>query len=618
MPAHDLFEPQPVDARRSMPLPKPRPLGSLRRGTSPAKPMPHPSAPLPVKALKALVITVSCAFSASAQEADPQRYIYPMDIPVQLSGNFMELRPNHFHSGLDFRTQGREGIPVKAVADGWVSRIKISPWGYGKAVYIDHPTGHTSVYGHLSELKGMVAGACLDAQYRARDFSIDVYPEKGSLPVKQGEVIALSGNTGGSAGPHLHFELRRSSNQHALDPQALGMQIKDSRPPEISGLRIYPLTDSSRVGPYPPKAVGFATQGGDGRYTLKPGLQPTAYGTVGLAINTFDRYDDSPNKCGVRRIELLVDSVPVFSTHLDHVDFDHNRYCNAHMDHALFKRSGMDYHRCYRLPNNKLRIYGREPAQGRIALEPGREHHVQFIVHDAAGNRTELAFLLRGATLQETLAWPEEPISGSLLRYDTENVVTEEGMRLTLPPLALYDDTFIRYERRAAPAKALGPVHVVGDPETPMHLNCELRLDLPELPQRHRNKALVVSMDKAGKPKGVGGTYREGAVVVNVKSFGAYTTMLDTVPPVIANVDLRADMKGRSTFRVKISDDLSGIDKYRGTINGQWLLLEYEPKSNTLTHTFDKHTSEPGAKEFKLEVTDERGNKSEWSLGFTR
>ncbi len=541
-----------------------------------------------------------------------------MDIPVQLSGNFMELRSNHFHAGLDFKTQGREGIPVKSVADGWISRIKISPWGYGKAVYIDHPTGHTSVYGHLSALQGIGAKACLDAQYRARDFSIDIYPEKGTLPVRQGEVIGLSGNTGGSGGPHLHFELRRSSDQHALDPQALGMEVADGLPPEIVGVRLYPMTDSSRIGPYPANAVGFATQGAGGRYTLKPGTRPTAYGTVGLALHTFDRYNDSPNKCGVRRIELFVDSVAVFSTHLDHVDFAHNRYCNAHVDHALFKRSGMDYHRCYRQPNNKLRIYGQEPAQGRIALVPGKDHHVRFVVHDAAGNRSECTFMLRGATLDEVLAWPVEPITGSLFRYDTENVLEEPGVRLTLPPLALYDDAFVQYDRRPAPARAFSPVHVLHDPLTPIHLNSELRISVPDLPQRLQAKALIVMVAQPGKPTTQGGRFQEGDVVTSVRSFGAYTVMVDTVPPAVSNIDLRADMKGRRSFGIKVTDDLSGIDSFKGTIDGQWVLLDYEPKTNTLRHTFDEHTSSPGTKAFKLEVSDERGNSTSWSMNFTR
>ena len=251
------------------------------------------------------------------------RFLSPMDIPLELAGNFMEPRSDHFHSGLDLRTQGHEGVPVKAAADGWVSRIKISPWGYGKAVYIDHPNGHTTVYGHLQQLQGAIGEACLAEQYRQKDFSIDWTLEKGALPVKQGEVFALSGNTGGSGGPHLHFEIRRASDQHALDPQDFGITIPDHKAPEIHGIRLYALADSSRTMPYPGKAVGFAAQGAEGKYTLKDGVALAAYGTVGLGIHTLDRYDANAAKCGVRSIELFVDSVPMFSTRFEQIGRAH-------------------------------------------------------------------------------------------------------------------------------------------------------------------------------------------------------------------------------------------------------------------------------------------------------
>ncbi len=569
--------------------------------------------------LKALIfIGFIPSFHYAQDSASVRRFINPMDIPLDLSGNFMEPRSNHFHSGLDMRTQGREGVPVKAIADGWVSRIKISPWGYGKAVYIDHGDGHTSVYGHLQQLIGPVYEACLAAQYRAKDFSIDVYPEKGAVPVKQGEVIALSGNTGGSGGPHLHFEIRRSGDQRALDPETFGFLAADNTPPELVGVRFHALTDSSLVAPYPAKALGFAAQGGAGRYGLKPGEAPSAFGTVGLSLHTFDRYDKSGFRFGVRSIALYVDSIPVFSTRFDEVDFDKNRYCNAHMEYELVKTANMDYHRCFKLPNNKLRIYGKEPAQGRVALEPGRDHHVRFVVTDGRGNVSQLSFLLHGATAEEAATWPRPALEGSLFRYDAANTLAEEGVRLSLPVGALYDDVHVSYARKPATNKTYSPFHMLHDMATPIHSPSELSIAVEGLPETLRSKALIVSIDKAGKPSAVGGTWANGSMNAQVRAFGTYTVMADTVKPVIANVDLRADMRGRSSFSIRITDDLSGIGTYTGSINGQWALLEYEPKTNTLTHIFDTHSKEPGAKEFKLEVKDDRGNVANWSMAFTR
>lgn len=568
-----------------------------------------------MRQLNPLIISGSLCSTLSAQ--GPPRFIQPMDLPISLSGNFMEPRSDHFHSGLDIRTDGQEGVPVKAVADGWVSRIKISPWGYGKAVYIDHPSGHTSVYGHLQVLKGPVAEACLDAQYRAKDYSIDINPEKGAIPVKQGEVIALSGNTGGSAGPHLHFELRNTGNQHALDPESLGIDVPDTTPPEIIGVRLYPLTDTSLISPYPGKAKGFATQGSGRQYALKPGNTPSAYGTIGLALHTIDRYDGSGAKFGPRTIELFVDSVPAFSVHFDELDFNLNRFCNAHMDFALVREQKMEYHRCYRQPNDKLKIYGDEAAQGRIVVQPGKDHHIRFRVTDANGNRSELVFMLQGATAKEASAWPDHAPQGSLFRYDTENVLAEEGVRFTMPANVLYDDAFVRYERKAALPGMLAPLHVLHDPFTPIHAACDLNI-AASVPAGYESKALIVKVDEAGKVSGVGGQLANGRITTQVRAFGTYSVMLDTIPPVITNADLRIDMRGRTTFSIKVGDNLSGVETWRGTINGEWVLLQYEPKDKLLIHTFDKHTSAPGKKDFKLEVGDERGNTATYSLTFTR
>ncbi|MBP7407669.1 MAG: M23 family metallopeptidase [Flavobacteriales bacterium] len=558
-----------------------------------------------------LIVSANCAQEARSTSG----FIAPMDIPLELAGNFMEPRSDHFHSGLDLRTQGREGIPVKSVADGWVSRIKISPWGYGKAVYIDHPDGHTSVYGHLQVLQGPLADACLAQQYKQKDFSIDWAPEKGALPVKQGEVIALSGNTGGSGGPHLHFELRRTSDQHALDPEALGISIADHKAPEIHGVRLYALTDSSRTMPYPAKAVGFAAQGGDGKYTLKEGAVPFGYGTIGLAIHTLDRYDAHSAKCGVRSIELFVDSVPVFSTRFEQLDFAVNRYCNAHMDYGQFKGNKLEYHRCYRQPNNKLRIYGKEEAQGLIELAPGQERHVRFLITDAHGNKSTLTFTLRGAPLSEASAWPREEPSGSLFRYDASNSLTEEGLRFTMPAMALYDDALVRYANKPAVGRALTPIHSIGDPLIPIHAPSDLSLALGSAKP---SKAVIVRLDSDGTvASALGGKYADGWITTQVKTFGSYTVMLDTVPPVITNVDLRADMKGRQSFSIKIADNLAGIDTWTGTLNGEWILLEYDPKSKLLKHTFDTHSKAPGKKEFKLVVTDSRSNTTSYALSFS-
>ena len=563
----------------------------------------------------ALIITNSAIL---AQQPLPH-FRPPMDLPMEVAGNFMELRTNHFHSGLDLKTNGQIGQPVMAVADGWVSRIKTSPWGYGKAVYVDHPTGFTTVYGHLSRLEGTMASTLLDLQYANRDFSIDRSFKRGELPVAKGETIAYSGNTGGSTAPHLHFEVRRTSDQHALDPEAYGMNAPDQVHPTITGLRIYALDSTTRVSPYPPGHVGFAVgQRNDSTYVLKPGTLVQAFGTVGIAVNAIDRYSNSHNTCGIRTLSVSVDGKTVLTIALNETDFRLQRYANAYMDYGLFKEHDMHYNRCYKLPNNKLDLYGKEAEQGRIQVEPGKDHAVQVTATDASGNRSKLTFVLHGATAEVAATWPMANDPGRLFRYDLPNVIIEGGMRFSLPPNALYENTRITTSISAPPAQALSPLYQVQDELTPLQVAGELTLDVTGVfPAAQATKLLMVRMVR-GRPSAEGGSYSAGKVTASVRTLGTFTVMMDTIPPVITPIDFPDHMKGKKSFRIRVKDNLSGVDQWVGKIDGKWILMEYEPKSSTLEHVFDTFTDLPGPHEFQLEISDERGNRSLFTRSFTR
>lgn len=544
-----------------------------------------------------------------------------MNIPIELSGNFMELRSDHFHSGLDMRTGGQEGQPVRSAGEGWVSRIKISPWGYGKAVYIDHPNGYTTVYGHLRELTGAVAELTLATQYKEKCFDIDLYVEKGKLPLKAGDLFAYSGNSGGSGGPHLHFEVRRSSDQHALDPEAYGMMIPDRIPPTLRGLRIDALDTNARTSPYGGNAVGYALVArNDSTFVLKEGAVPQAFGTVGVSVNVFDHYSNSGSKCGIRKLEVQLDGTPIHTATLDEVDFSQNRYANAYMDYRLFKDNSMDYNRCYRLPGNGLDLYGKETAQGRITPEPGKDHAVVVIATDAHGNRSKLSFMLRGATAEAARAWAPARRAGTLFRYDQENRIEGNGLRFTLPAKALYQDDRIDLSRGSVIGpKAYAPVHRLGDPYIPLHVQGEVSIQVEKpVPVSRANKLVVVRTDHAGKTSSIGGTHANGWVTARTKAFGAFTVMADTVPPKVTNLDLKPVMTGRKGFTIRVDDDLSGVDVYTGLLDGNWILLDYDPKTKSLTHLFDVHSDIPGKHVFTLEVIDERKNKTTFRQEFTR
>ena len=558
----------------------------------------------------------------SAQAQRPS-FSPPLDIPLNLSGNFMEPRTGHFHSGLDMRTEGREGLPVRAAAKGWVSRIKVSPWGYGHALYIDHPEGYTTVYGHLREFVGGIAKAALEAQYKARDFSIDATFSPGELPVQSGELVAFSGNTGGSGGPHLHFEVRLTGDQHALDPELFGLAAADDIPPQLNGIRIDPLDTAARVAPYPAGALGFAVDREGAVNKLRAAADPAGLGAVGISVNVIDRYSGSSSNCGVRSLQVEVDGSTVFRATLDEVDFGLQRYCDAYMDHALFKGKDLAYNRCYRLPNNKLRIYDPKAGDGRIELRPGDRKQVRITATDAHGNRSTLVFTLRGGAQQEAQAWPRKQVDGTWFAHDRENRLERPGMRFTLPAEALYADEPIAYEavRRAAPGKVrlLSPMHRIHDPLVPLHTpgRLSLRVDSPPAGDL-AGKLLLVRVDEAGKLSPVGGTWENGWVNAKVKTLGTYAVALDTVPPVLTPLDLKPVLTGRSSFSFRVADDLSGVEQWSATLDGEWILLAYDPKRKELKHTFDLHSDLPGEHKLVVEVRDERGNRTSKQYTFKR
>ena len=564
-----------------------------------------------------LVFSLSlCGISTAQSPSTPSTMLPPLDIPMLLSGNFMELRNDHFHSGLDIKTNGVEGLPVFAVKDGYVSRIKVSPWGYGKALYLQHPDGTTTVYGHLQRYSTAIADYILDAQYAAKDFAIDNYPERDRLPVEQGDVIAWSGNSGGSNGAHLHFELR-NADQHALDPEAHGIDLMDGLPPELKGVRIYPLSNDARAMPYPGTAKGFALAKGATSYWLKQD-SIAAFGTVGFALHVIDKYNGSDNACGPRKIDLYVDDVRAFSVHLDLVDFGVQRYCNAHTDYALLKDQDMHYHRLYKLPNNKLHLYGDEQLQGRIVTVPGMDQQIRLVATDANGNTSTLSFTLHGSTAEEAGTWPQPSASGVLMKHSEPNKLVADGVRFDLPGDALYEDLDFHYAVKPGPPRSFSKLHALHNKLTPMHVASTLSILADSLPETLRSKALILRWDENGKHAAQGGTWENGWVRTTVKNFGSYCVVVDSIPPKISPIGLKASMTGRSGFALRVADNLSGVDKWVATLDGNWILMDFDPKSKSLSHAFDKHTNTPGKHELKVEVQDERGNKSSYSFTFTR
>ncbi len=530
----------------------------------------------------------------------------PLDIPLSLVGNFGEIRSNHFHSGLDIRTEQAEGKNVYAIADGYVSRIKVSAWGFGYALYVNHPNGYTSVYGHLKEYSGKIALYVKEIQYKKESFEIDVFPGASDLPVKKGDVIALSGNSGISSGPHLHFEIRETKTEYPVNPLLFGFDVPDHKAPVIGGLEVYTPANG--------KTSTYELNGGAGNYTV-PGVV-SVHGKFGLAISTSDAEDGSRNKNGVYSVELRCDGKSVCYYDLEKFSFAETRYVNAHIDYEEKLSHGTVFQRSFVLPGNRVSIYKNMSGNGFLDFRDTSLHEIQFIVKDVPGNTATLIFLVQAhADSGENLFSPTG--SGAIFSWDKANTFSSPDIRIDMPGGVLYDTIHFSYSKEES-AKYHAPVYRIYDSHTPVHSYYSLSVKA-SVPPRLRDKACMVSIGSGGVAACEGGVCEDGFVKADVRSFGRFTVMIDTVKPFIkpVNISPGKNMKGENAITFKISDNLSGIKSYRASVDGQWVLMAFDGKSGTLSHAFDGHVS-PGNHEFLLRVEDKKGNNAEFICSFSR
>jgi hypothetical protein len=571
-----------------------------------------------------LLFLVSLTFLAvstsNAQNQENANFRSPLDIPLFLAGNFGELRSNHFHTGIDIKTQGVEGKAVYAVEDGYVARIKISTSGYGKAIYIRHPNGYTTVYAHLQKGNTEIEKYIQTRQYLKESFAIELFPGKTELPVKKGEMIARAGNSGSSGGPHLHFEIRETTSEEPVNPLLFNFQITDNIKPIIKGIRIYPLNEQSYVSPYPGSASGFIVDGSYGKYRLSENQKIQVYGDVGLAVHTYDLLDGYPNKCEIYKIKLIVDSTEIFEQVFEKLNFSTLRYVNTYTDYALLKKYKMYYHKQYIGRNNELKIYPIKKNNGEISFTDGKPHAIEYVITDTYSNQTKLKFTLEALSeLPEN--YNSDPImSKAKFSIEGPNFFMDKYITIDVPPFALYDDMDFDYKVLPALTSTLGSVYQIGDEFIPLQKNILLTFNVPEIPTGLENKTTVIAIDDKGKISSMGGKFEDEKFIIKTRSFGKYGLAIDTIAPKIDPVNIfpNKDLSTYNTFSVKISDNLAGIKTYRGTIDNQWILMEYEPKKSTLTYRFDNQKIKPGKHLFELEVSDGLGNKSSYSVEFIR
>ena len=544
----------------------------------------------------------------------------PIDATLFLAGNFGEIRPNHLHAGFDIKTNNREGMPVYAAADGYISRIKISPYGYGKALYIDHPNGYTTVYAHLQSFHGTIGDFTRSIQASKETFEIDTLISAPVMAVKKGDLIGLSGNTGGSMGPHLHFEIRDTKTEMPINPYCFGYTVKDNVKPVITAVAVYPIGEEATVNGR--NAVKkFKPVYSKGGYALKSGDTLTVNGDIGFGIECYDTETGSGNRNGVFSIELQAGGKRIYYHELEKFTFENSRFVNTHIDFSEKQKHNDRIQKCFLSKNNQLGIYKDILNNGVMNLTDDGVHWIKYILKDYAGNTTELMLKVK-STSKSRAKKATSATNAVIFDCFKENQYKKEDIELTIPAYALYDDIKFNYYRSPRKTGTYSMMHHVQDTETALQKAYTLSIKPESLPETLQAKAMIVSINGKGIQAYEGGSYKNGWVTAQLKTFGSFAVSVDTVAPKLKptfvaadkeNVDLR---KAR-IIGMKATDNLSGIKKYRVTIDGKWVLCEYEAKQDLLFYTFDKNLL-PGRHTYAIEVTDDKNNVARWSCEFIR
>lgn len=545
-----------------------------------------------------------------AQTNYPQDYFRsPLDIPIELSGCFGELRPNHFHSGFDIKTQKREGLNIYAVADGYVSRIKIATYGYGKAIYITHPNGYTSLYGHLSSAVGNIEKFIKDYQYKEKSFEVEIFLKPTDLPVKKGEIVALSGNTGGSGGPHLHFEFRDSKTDNIFNPMLFGFNqyIKDSKKPTINGLYVYPIDEKSIVNQSNKTVnVGIGLQP-DGTFlsqTIK------AFGKIGFGINAIDTFDNPGNKYGIYKVEVFDNGKSIFGYQFDSFAFEEFRYINALLDFSKFKLMKQKVQKLFMKNPYPLSIIKTDKDQGIINVTPENlTKSYKIIICDYANNQTEIDVPVDYSGLPpNNIEIPKK--SKYLIKNNIENIFALDNIEVTFPEKSFYEDFYMDF-------KVKNDTVYLHNETVPVHSNFNLSIDSKKYSEDKMKKMFIGKLD--GKKIDYVPTTRKGAkFTAKSRELGTFLLTEDLVAPKISIIK---PIEGKNLIKEKnisfrISDDLTGVNSFNGFLNGKWILFEYEYKQKKLTYNFLDIEPNVGKNILKLVVNDNVGNSTIFETSF--
>ncbi len=571
------------------------------------------------KILFVLLVIVTNSIAAQQKIDTTMIYSSPVTFPIPVSGTFAELRSNHFHSGIDISSYGVIGKPVVSIADGWVSRIKVSPYGYGNALYITHPNHSVSVYGHLDKYAETIHQFVLEYQYSRQVFSFDMHLDSGKIMVSKGQKVGYIGNTGSSGGPHLHFEIREEESEMPTNPFLYkNLEATDNIPPIIQKIRFVPLNSTSTINNLHKSFEYQVVQKEDGVYQLRNAPPLIFSGNVGIQIMTYDRLNSTYNHNGVYSIKMLIDSVLKYKFVMNRFSFDNSRALNSHIDYAHYKITSDRFHKCYIDPGNPLCIYKHKLYENESAFYESRVYPISIIVSDIFGNRSVFEVKVNGfVPLSDFSSHVEKNEYGKPFFYDQMNYYTSKECIVFLRNNTLYKDMYFHHksydELTNFDFPIFSKIHDVGNRLIPVHeyytlmikTNREINVD-----SSHLFLGSIWYSKKTGKPYASfhSSLYSEFGMQAEVRNFGLYAIIADTIPPEI-KPDKAFQKANPSQLAFIISDELSGIKEFNAYINNEWVLLSYDAKNDRLC--LDKENiKKKGKLSLKIILHDNANNQT--------
>lgn len=553
----------------------------------------------------ALLLFLIYTISSVAQNT----YRSPLDIPLILSANFGELRPNHFHSGIDLKTQGVVDKPVYSIEEGYISRISVSPSGYGLAIYVAHPSGHTSVYGHLNGYAPKIAEYVKSKQYEKESYRIDIPLEAEEIPVKRGELIAYSGNTGSSGGPHVHFEIRNTEDQLVLDPLVYYKeQISDAIPPQLKGIAVYPIEyDGAVNGGVKPFRTSIITDKKGIYSPIKDTIK--AWGRIGVGVYANDRMTGTNNIYGVYKVSLFLDDEKIFSSEIASVNFETSKMINSMIDFDYWYNRRIFYQKSFIEPGDKLPIY-QTINNGYIDIKEEKTYNFRYELEDLYGNQTDYAFSIKG-TKQNI----PQPDCTQQMKWNEDNYYSGELFSIVVPNESLYKDLCFNLSRTQS-ANYMSSLYKVNNSHVPLNKGCEITIKLAKDTLPNKAQYGIVRVND-GNDSWVGGTYRNGAMTAGIGELGnTYAVSFDNRAPDITPVQ-PAKWVAQKEIKIRLTDNKSGIASHRGTIDGEFALFENDVKSPVYTYKFDSKRLKKGqTHQLVFTATDGCGNTSTYEYEF--